>query len=535
MAARRKGVKISFGLRLRLERDYKWSYIIGGFLFLFSFVIYVRTLVPWVLPNDSGEFQVLSFQLGLAHTPGYPIYLVLAKLFTYVPVSTIAYRVNLFSAFMASVSIALLYGVGFHITGNKFASVIGACVLMLSPAFWSQAVVAEVYTTAIAFIGAIILCLVLWYRQGDNRLLFLAGLLGGMSLGVHFLVGLMLPGIVLFLFLSSKTKWTVWKIASVGLILGIVVWFAAFLWLDHLNPPANIFNSAYVPSRSAWNLSAAEMDEFLIRFWFLASGRQWQSALSFSVNTFFQAGMEYLYLLPSQFVIATLLFAALGLGVLWRLDWAMACLISVILVVHYFVVFNYHIGDIKVYYLAGYFFISVLSIIGISQFFRFVNKKLESCSSLFKNRILSIVTLITALVCILPILKGQARSVLIGNSPFVDNSVATMASTASEVIQNLEPDAVVLLPWKWLYIYYYIAQIELDRNDLVFIEPNHSHENPGFPVSLVEMLSEDIYSHPIYTKAYFPELEEKGFTLEPVEIGPEMFFRVELSASSKLP
>jgi hypothetical protein len=56
-----------------------------------SFALYMRTLVPWLLPGDSGEFQVLIPQVGIAHTTGYPVYMLLGKLFiTLVPVADIA-------------------------------------------------------------------------------------------------------------------------------------------------------------------------------------------------------------------------------------------------------------------------------------------------------------------------------------------------------------------------------------------------------------------------------------------------------------
>ena len=47
-----------------------------------SLVLYVRTLAPFVLGSDSGEFQVLAYQLGIAHTPGYPVYLVAGDVVT---------------------------------------------------------------------------------------------------------------------------------------------------------------------------------------------------------------------------------------------------------------------------------------------------------------------------------------------------------------------------------------------------------------------------------------------------------------------
>jgi hypothetical protein len=63
-----------------------------------STTLYVRTMVPWVLPFDSGEFQVLAYQVGLAHGTGYAVYILLARLFiTLAPVGDVAFRANLFS------------------------------------------------------------------------------------------------------------------------------------------------------------------------------------------------------------------------------------------------------------------------------------------------------------------------------------------------------------------------------------------------------------------------------------------------------
>jgi hypothetical protein len=85
-----------------------------------SLILYVRTLAPGVLPGDSGEFQVLAYQLGIAHCPGYPVYLLMAKLVTFLPVGDIAYRVNLFSAIMAALAVCSVYLVARLISLNRW-------------------------------------------------------------------------------------------------------------------------------------------------------------------------------------------------------------------------------------------------------------------------------------------------------------------------------------------------------------------------------------------------------------------------------
>ncbi|MQY69884.1 MAG: DUF2723 domain-containing protein [Firmicutes bacterium] len=83
--------------------------LIPFLLFLVSFGVYLKTLCPTVYIGDSGELIAAAYTLGIPHPPGYPLYCLLGKLFTLLPFGTIAYRVNLMSAFFASLTIVLIY------------------------------------------------------------------------------------------------------------------------------------------------------------------------------------------------------------------------------------------------------------------------------------------------------------------------------------------------------------------------------------------------------------------------------------------
>ena len=83
--------------------------ILAFLCFVGGLVLYVRTLAPGLLRDDSAEFQTLAYTLGMTHPTGYPVYLLLAKLFTLlVPVRDIAYRVNLLSAVLAALALSIL-------------------------------------------------------------------------------------------------------------------------------------------------------------------------------------------------------------------------------------------------------------------------------------------------------------------------------------------------------------------------------------------------------------------------------------------
>ena len=84
---------------------------IAGGLFLLTFLLYLSSLAPSVVTlfDDSLEFQLVTYQLGIAHPTGYPLYTLLGKLFTFLPVGNVAFRVNLMSAIFGAGTVVLVY------------------------------------------------------------------------------------------------------------------------------------------------------------------------------------------------------------------------------------------------------------------------------------------------------------------------------------------------------------------------------------------------------------------------------------------
>ncbi len=123
-------------------------------LFAGVFGLYLRTLAPDLLFGDSGEFQVAAWTLGLAHPTGYPLYLLLGSLwqhllalFSFSP----AYALNCMSAFFGALTVSLLYltlidWLQSAISVRRLVALLGALLLAVNPTFWSQSLIAEVYT-----------------------------------------------------------------------------------------------------------------------------------------------------------------------------------------------------------------------------------------------------------------------------------------------------------------------------------------------------------------------------------------------------
>ncbi len=68
-------------------------------------VLYFLTAAPSLGWRDAPEFAVTTHTLGIAHPAGFPTYSLLTKVLAFIPLGSIPFRLNLFSALFASFSL----------------------------------------------------------------------------------------------------------------------------------------------------------------------------------------------------------------------------------------------------------------------------------------------------------------------------------------------------------------------------------------------------------------------------------------------
>lgn len=201
-----------------------------------AFVLYLRTLTPTVLyyerPDliDAAMLQVHSYVLGITHPTGYPTWTMFVHLFTYLPFGDPAYRANLTSAVFGAVAVFLLFFAGLRLSARAWAAAVGALAFAAGNTFWSQAIIAEVYTLNAAFVSLIILVLLVWRDTRENRYLLAAAFLMGLSLTNHVTSGLLLPTAALFVFAVDRRKLLDWRLVLKGAGL-FVLGLAPYLYL----------------------------------------------------------------------------------------------------------------------------------------------------------------------------------------------------------------------------------------------------------------------------------------------------------------
>ncbi len=189
-----------------------------GILSISLMVVYLTSMAPglsWANDGaDGGDLIAAAATGGVAHPTGYPLYLLLARLFQLVPVGSLAFRTNLMSAFAAVTAAVLVYGLVTRSLSPSnphqywLAGLASGFAFGLSPLAWSQAVITEVYALHSLFVALLLYLSVNYFslhltQKRTDRLL---GLTFGLAMGNHITTILLLPVILSTTILRKPTS-----------------------------------------------------------------------------------------------------------------------------------------------------------------------------------------------------------------------------------------------------------------------------------------------------------------------------------------
>ncbi len=168
--------------------------------------VYLWTLLPGTgYSGDTAIFQFVGKVLGVAHAPGSPTYVILNHIWVSVlPFGSLAWRANLLSAVLAVAACVVFRRLGTALGAGPVASTAAAVAFGLTPTFWSQSVVAEVYSLHALFVAATLLLLILWARDRRDGLLIAACVVYAASFGNHLTAVTLLPAFAWFVWRTDR-------------------------------------------------------------------------------------------------------------------------------------------------------------------------------------------------------------------------------------------------------------------------------------------------------------------------------------------
>jgi hypothetical protein len=336
--------------------------LVGVGVTLAAFILYLFTLAPSVMPGDYAEFQMSAAVLGVPHPTGYPLYIILGKLFTLLPFGDVAYRVNLSSAVYMAGAVGLVYAVGLRIlklvglSRVWWGSGVGALLFAIAPTVWSMSLVARSYALNALLVGCVVYSLVEWRRTRKSQWFYVACLLVGLSMVHHGTTYLLLPAYGLYLLLveverhrrqDDSKRVMRWALGVLSLIVGLspmLFLVYRFLW-----------GAPYY-----WGNPTTWKDFFSL----LTGGPFHNQVMGYGWGTQWERvgfGIEELF---SQYTLIGIALGLAGLVVLWRSARVEAMLLTLMMAGNFFFAMNYSLVG-YLYFIPTYLIWGVLMVVGL--------------------------------------------------------------------------------------------------------------------------------------------------------------------------
>ncbi len=241
-------------------------------MFALPLTVYIMTLNPTISAGDSTEMITAAITLGIPHQPSFPINTILGHIFTKIPISTLAWRVNLMAAVFQTFTLITLFFVIYKITQKKVAAIAAVLFLAFSYNFWYYAVRAEVFALNDFIASLLLLTLITWHEKfikektplslsgkhkdiekakerinKNSLLLIVIALLFGFGTQHHQTIILFLPAFLYLILATLPNMIKYFKTTNdysliiksfVAFIIGLTP-FLIIMWMAQRNPPDN--------------------------------------------------------------------------------------------------------------------------------------------------------------------------------------------------------------------------------------------------------------------------------------------------------
>ena len=223
-------------------------------IFVIVLAAYIETMSLSIPFWDCGEFIATSYILGIPHPPGFPLFVLIGRIFTLIPFGYVATRVNFFSALSSALAVFFTFLVtvrlaklSFKVQGWKawLAGIVACLFMAFSNSFWQNAGEAETYS-----VSSLVMVMTLWMslrwwdsvgRDHSDRLLLGIAYLLTLCIGIHLGTLLVAPGILILVLLVDWRTVTKPKLLA-GICALFLLGLSSHLYLlirAHLNPAIN--------------------------------------------------------------------------------------------------------------------------------------------------------------------------------------------------------------------------------------------------------------------------------------------------------
>jgi tetratricopeptide (TPR) repeat protein len=483
-------------------------------VFLIALALYSWTLAPTVTLVDSGELIVVARFLGVAHPPGFPLWVMLAHIASLIPWGNVALRIHLASALFAALASAVLtlvvaelmiiassFSSWRRLATKKnprqnrkakpyasrgetdfgsdfgrplvFAPALGAGLLLaFSRTLWSYATIAEVYTLNTLLIVMVFLLMFRWRRciiegrrsaglaaggggrseSGITRDAFLhaGAVVFGLGLGVHHVTVALMLPALALLVYRTEG---LKFFTSKRLLFAALFSLAAFLAVYAYLPLA----ASGAPIISWGNPRSLE------EIWWHITGRQYQVFFSFSLKEMGEQFLEFVRMVLREFgwpwMPVGLALAIAGFVNVFKQDRTTFWFLTLVAGADLAYALGYSIAEDKdAYYLPAFISIAIAAGFGLRWLIQLSLSKSSPGKSAY-------------FAAALPVLLASAIA-LAGNWPFNNRRHYFIASDyVDNLLSAIEPNGLLLtMDWQVASPMLYAQEIEQRRRDVKVVD-----------------------------------------------------------------
>jgi hypothetical protein len=315
-----------------------------------AFTLYRATLLPGVDFGDTGSFQTMVGSPLITPRDGYPLYFAIGTAMLWLTKAEPAHTLNLASAIEGAAACGLIVFVAAELSGSIAAALGVALLFAASYTFWSQAIIAEVYSLHIAFVALTLLLLLRWANVPSTGRLFLFFAVFALGFGNHLSMILLVPGYTIFLLLAAPRGWRsmfsprIVTMAAVCAAAGALqyAWNLRTLWLL-ADPPHGLGDA-------------------LQRFWFDVTKSDWRDTMVMNVpqSRLGDHLAMYWFDLRQQFGLVGPVLAAAGLLRLAWINGRQALMLFTLFIVNVAFAYSYNVGDAHVFYLPSHLLLALM-------------------------------------------------------------------------------------------------------------------------------------------------------------------------------
>lgn len=436
------------------RRGLAWTQTTAVSAFVLPFLLYLFTLAPTVYNLDSAELTTAAATGGILRATGYPLYLVLGRIWSWIPLGDVGYRLNLMSAFFGALTVWQAALILRRWRVGPWARLGALGLLATAPYVWSMSLIAEVYTLHTALMAGVLLALLRWEERPSPSRLALPVFLMVLSMGNHAATVLLIPGCLWYVLTTHPRQFTrrrTWLAALAGGVLGATIFLV--LPLRYAGEPAFNYAGHFDAAGVFHPVNLQTPEGFL----WLVTGRSFAGQMfGYGPDEMWGQVVAYGRQLWGAFFAVGLGPGLVGLAVMWRRDRRRAILLLLFFLANAIFYVNYRVVDKNTMFLPTYLIWALWLGVGYQFLLDWIRQD-EDGARMGKWLLRGV--MVTAVA-----------AALFWTWPRVDLSHdRSTRQQSEEILQQVEPNAIIFGWWETAPGVQYLQLVEGKRPDVLVI------------------------------------------------------------------